>query len=141
MEGHDFFEGLARCDGVDQEETLAGAHVLFSHSRVFFLAGCIQDVQQGDLIVDDTLLAVGIWVKQGSASSWRGTIELRPTWWDGVTMDRSNNGIVGAHLRLLDRTHRRSGSGSAGWSSRIYRRHRRRRRPACILVGTVEVEG
>lgn len=31
LEGHDFFEGLTRCDGVDKQEALAGTHVLFSH--------------------------------------------------------------------------------------------------------------
>ena len=31
LEGLDFFEGLLRGDGVDEEETLASAHVLFSH--------------------------------------------------------------------------------------------------------------
>lgn len=60
LEGHDFFEGLARCNGVDEQETLAGSHVLFSHSRVFLLACCIQDIQQSDFIIDHTLLAVGI---------------------------------------------------------------------------------
>ena len=60
LEGHDFFEGLARRYGVDEQEALAGPHVLFPHCRVLLLACCIQDVQQGDLIVDDTLLAVGI---------------------------------------------------------------------------------
>ena len=60
LEGHDFFEGLARGYGVDEQEALAGAHVLFPHRRVFLLAGGIEDVEQGDLIVDDALLAVGI---------------------------------------------------------------------------------
>lgn len=60
LEGHDFFEGLARCNGVDEQESLAGSHVLFSHSRVFLLACCIEDIQQSDFIIDHTLLAVGI---------------------------------------------------------------------------------
>lgn len=65
LEGHDFFEGLARRNGVDEQESLAGSHVLFSHSRVFLLAGRIQDIQQSDFIIDHTLLAVGIcWRKK-----------------------------------------------------------------------------
>ena len=60
LEGHDFFEGLARRYGVDEQEALAGPHVLFPHRRVFLLACCVQDIQKSDLIVDDTLLAVGI---------------------------------------------------------------------------------
>lgn len=31
LEGHDFFEGLARRYGVDEQEALAGPHVLFPH--------------------------------------------------------------------------------------------------------------
>lgn len=65
LEGHDFFKGLARCYGVDEQEALAGPHVLFPHCRVLLLACCIQDVQKGNLIVDDTLLAVGIWDEKG----------------------------------------------------------------------------
>lgn len=60
LEGHDFFEGLARRYGVDEQEALAGAHVLFPHCRVFLLARRVEDVQQSDLIVDHALLAVGV---------------------------------------------------------------------------------
>lgn len=41
LEGHDFFEGLARRYGVDKQETLAGSHVLFAHCRVFLLTCCV----------------------------------------------------------------------------------------------------
>lgn len=41
LEGHDFLEALAAGDAVDEEEALAGAHVLFSHGRVLLLAGGI----------------------------------------------------------------------------------------------------
>lgn len=58
LECHDFFKGLTRCDGVDQEEAFARSHILFAHGRVFFLSGGIEDIQQSDLIVNDTLLAV-----------------------------------------------------------------------------------
>lgn len=60
LEGHDLFEGLTRCYRVDEQEALAGAHVLFPHCRVLLLTCCVQDIQQSDLIVDHTLLAVGI---------------------------------------------------------------------------------
>jgi hypothetical protein len=61
LEGGDFLEALSGCDGVDQQEALARAHVLLSHRRVFLLAGCVENIEKGDLIVNDTLLAVGVW--------------------------------------------------------------------------------
>ena len=61
LEGHDFFKGLTRCDRVDEQEALAGAHVLFPHCRILLLACRVENVQESDLIVDNTLLAVGVW--------------------------------------------------------------------------------
>ena len=58
LECLDFFKRLLRGDGVDEQETLAGAHVLFSHGGVFFLASGIQDIEQGDFVIDNALLAV-----------------------------------------------------------------------------------
>lgn len=45
LEGEDFLKGLFGSDGVDEQETLSGSHVLLSHGGVFFLAGGIEDVQ------------------------------------------------------------------------------------------------
>jgi len=78
VERGDFFEGVPGGDRIDQEEALSGAHVLLPHGAawlssvspcqsmrsvdkpVFFLSCRIQDVQQGHLIVNDTLLAIRI---------------------------------------------------------------------------------
>jgi hypothetical protein len=58
LESLDLFKGLLRGDGVDEQETFAGAHVLFSHGRVFFLSCRVEHVEKGDLVVNDALLAV-----------------------------------------------------------------------------------
>ena len=58
LEGDDLFKALSRGDAVDEEEAFAGAHVLFAHCRVLFLASGIENVEKGDLIVDDALLAI-----------------------------------------------------------------------------------
>lgn len=68
LEGHDLLKRLARGDGIDEKETLARPHVLFSHCRVFLLSGCIQNIQQGDLIVNDALLAVGVCQRKSDES-------------------------------------------------------------------------
>ncbi len=60
LECGDFFKALAGGDGVDEQETLACAHILLSHGTVLFLASGIEDIEKGDLIVNDTLLTVGI---------------------------------------------------------------------------------
>jgi hypothetical protein len=60
LEGCDFLEALPGCDGVDQQETLSGSHVLLSHRRIFLLASGIEDVEKCDFIVNDTLLAVRV---------------------------------------------------------------------------------
>jgi len=61
LEGCDFLKALARCDGVDEKETLAGAHVLLAHRRVLFLASRVENIEQRHLIVDNALLPVRIW--------------------------------------------------------------------------------
>jgi hypothetical protein len=58
LECGDFLEALARRDGVDQEESLAGAHILLAHRRVLFLASGIEDIEKCHLIVNDALLPV-----------------------------------------------------------------------------------
>lgn len=68
LEGHDLLERLSAGDAVDQKETLAGAHVLLAHSRVLLLSGGIKDIEKGDLLVNDALLAVGIWEGRKLAS-------------------------------------------------------------------------
>lgn len=60
LECGDFLETLSACDGVDQQKSFAGAHVLLSHGRVLFLAGGIEDIEKCDLIVDNALLAVRV---------------------------------------------------------------------------------
>lgn len=60
MEGGDLVEALTGCDGVDEKETLAGAHVLLAHSRVLFLSGRVEDVKESNCAVDNALLSVGI---------------------------------------------------------------------------------
>jgi len=59
-EGVDFVEGAAGGDGVDEEEALAGAHVLVAHGAVLLLAGGIEDVEEGGLAVDGDLLPVAV---------------------------------------------------------------------------------
>lgn len=130
LEGHDFFEGLTRCDRVDEQEALAGAHVLFPHCRVLLLACRIENVQESDLIVDNTLLAVGVWKKRIT-----GDERFDP----GLLARELVSGRVGisaAHLQLSGRTRPRSGSGSAGSSSTIFRHHHHRQPPTYTLAGT-----
>lgn len=57
----DLFERLSRGDAVDKKETFASSHVLFSHGRVLFLTGGIENIEEGNFFVDNTLLAVGVW--------------------------------------------------------------------------------
>jgi hypothetical protein len=58
LEGGDFLEALAGCDGVDEEETLSGPHVLLAHGAVLLLASGVEDIEQSGLIIDVALLAV-----------------------------------------------------------------------------------
>lgn len=60
LESRDFLEALPRRDGVDKQEAFTGAHVLLAHGRVLLLTGGIEDVEQGNLIVNDALLAVRV---------------------------------------------------------------------------------
>jgi len=60
VEGTDLLEGVAGGDGVDEEEAFACAHVLLSHRTVFFLAGGVEDVEEGYFFVDHALLAVRV---------------------------------------------------------------------------------
>jgi len=60
VESADFLERVAGCDGVDEQEPFACAHVLLTHRSVFFLPSGIQYVQQCDLLIDHALLAVRV---------------------------------------------------------------------------------
>jgi hypothetical protein len=60
LEGHDLLEALPAGYAVDEQEALAGPHVLLAHGAVFFLAGGVEHVEQGRLAVDYALLAVRI---------------------------------------------------------------------------------
>jgi hypothetical protein len=44
LEGHNFLEALSVCNAVDEQEAFSSPHVLLAHSRVFLLAGCIEDI-------------------------------------------------------------------------------------------------
>jgi len=58
VEGADFLEGVAGCDGVDEEEAFACAHVLFAHGPVFLLSRSVKHVEQRDLLINHALLAI-----------------------------------------------------------------------------------
>lgn len=60
MESANFLERIAGGDGVNEEESFTGAHVLLAHSSVFLLTSGVKDVEQCDLLVDDALLAVRV---------------------------------------------------------------------------------
>lgn len=60
LECHNLLEALSVGYRVDEQEALAGPHVLLAHRRVFLLASCVEHVEQGDLIIDDTLLAIRV---------------------------------------------------------------------------------
>jgi len=55
-----FLERVPRSDRVDEQKPFAGPHVLLAHGTVFFLAGCVQNIEEGNLVVDDALFPVGI---------------------------------------------------------------------------------
>jgi hypothetical protein len=76
LEGCDLFETLAGRDGVNEQKTFACPHVLLSHGRILFLAGGIEDIEQRDLVVNDTLLSVGV--------CGRGSIDAASRDWSGV---------------------------------------------------------
>jgi len=60
VERANFLEGVPGGDGVDEQEPLARAHVLFPHGAVFFLASGVKDIKKGNLIINHTLLSVRV---------------------------------------------------------------------------------
>jgi len=60
VEGADFLERTAGGDGIDEEEALAGAHILLPHRAIFLLTSRVENIEQCDLVVNHTLLSVGI---------------------------------------------------------------------------------
>lgn len=96
LEGCDLFETLAGRDGVNEQETFACAHVLLSHGRVLFLAGGVENIEQRDLVVNDTLLSVGVCDKGSIDAANRDGIGVRHTLdcWvvfiDEMTLDQLN---------------------------------------------------
>jgi hypothetical protein len=61
LESHNLLEALPVGYRVNEQEALSCAHVLFAHGRVLLLSRCIEHIEQSDLVVDDTLLAVRVW--------------------------------------------------------------------------------
>lgn len=61
LEGVDFVEALTRGDGVNEQEAFASAHVLLTHGHVLFLAGGIEDIEEGVFFVNLALLAIRIY--------------------------------------------------------------------------------
>jgi len=60
LECHDLLEALPVGYRVDEQEALSCAHVLLAHGRVLLLAGCVEHIEQRNLVVDDALLAVRV---------------------------------------------------------------------------------
>lgn len=60
MKDLDFLKRVPVNDAVDEKKAFACAHVLFAHRTVFLLSSRVENVQQSHLIVDQALLAVGI---------------------------------------------------------------------------------
>lgn len=60
VEALDAVEGGAGGDAVDEDEAFAVADPLVAEGGVFFLAGCVEDFEHAGLVVDDDLLAVGV---------------------------------------------------------------------------------
>lgn len=75
MKGIDFFEGITRSDGINEQESLAGAHVLLTHSPsqkkcicivdgggknapIFLLPCSVEDVEESDFFINNALLAI-----------------------------------------------------------------------------------
>lgn len=84
LERGDFLEALTGRDGVDEQESFAGTHVLLPHGGVLFLSGGIEDIEQGDLFVNDTLLAVRVWGRTSAETDglwveifWQHTLDGR----------------------------------------------------------------
>jgi hypothetical protein len=77
LESGDFLEALAGCDGVDEQEALACTHVLLAHGAVLFLAGGIEHIEQGDLIVNNALLAVGVCTEDISGCAMEMAVAAR----------------------------------------------------------------
>ncbi len=79
--GIDLLEGSSGGDIVDEEEALSGSHVLIAHCRVFFLASSIQNIQQTNFVVDDQLLAIGIFDSGIILDDTMGIDKEIKKWW------------------------------------------------------------
>lgn len=53
MEGTNFLEGVARCNGVDKQETLASAHVLLTHSPVMRYSAQVSDMRKERMLMEN----------------------------------------------------------------------------------------
>lgn len=96
LEGCDLFETLSGRDGVNEQKPFACPHVLLSHGRVLFLAGGVENIEQRDLVVNDTLLSVRVCDKGSIDAATRDGAGVRRTLdcWvvfiDEVTLDQLN---------------------------------------------------
>lgn len=96
LEGCDLFKALAGRDGVNEQEPFACPHVLLSHGGVLFLAGGVEHIEQRDLVVNDTLLSVGV-CDNGSidaasrdGTGVRHTLDCWIVFIDEMTLDQLN---------------------------------------------------
>lgn len=60
LESHDFDEARTARNRVNEQESFPGAHVLLAHGGVLLLSGSIQNVEERDFVIDDTLLAIRV---------------------------------------------------------------------------------
>lgn len=105
LEGRDLLEALAGCDGVDKQKALAGAHVLLAHRRVLFLAGRVEHVEEGDLVVNDALLPVRVCVTRGLArAAARGNAGMRTLNCRVILVDEVGLDELDREARLADTT-------------------------------------
>ena len=58
LECHDLLIALPVGYRVDKQEALASPHVLLAHRRVLLLTSCIENVEEGNLVIDNTLLTI-----------------------------------------------------------------------------------
>jgi hypothetical protein len=114
LERHNLLEALPVGYRVDEQEALSCAHVLLAHGRVLLLSRCIEHIEQGDLIVNDTLLAVRIW-RRGLAC-WRAKHDRSEV----LTLDGRVVLVYEVALDQLDSQTRLSDSTAADYHQLVF---------------------